>query len=151
MAVAALKSQDDADSGFCPVVRRASLLRMDEPQDIGVQAARLEKLLEERFSARRGTLAQRVARVGRELPRSVRRDLGRVAEAADVSGHPKLSMRIDRARVTAASLRAESYLRNVDAGFRRRGKWLGVAAGLVVNLALGLTLLIVVLRWRGFL
>jgi len=39
----------------------------------------------------------------------------------------------------------------VDAAFIRRGKLPGILAALVVNLFLALALLLVVLRWRGFL
>ncbi len=124
---------------------------MKDRQDIAAQSARLENLLEARLGARRGSLAERTAKLGRTLPRSVRRDIATVAEAAQLSGHPKLSLRIDPDRVSKATRRAERHLRAVDPGYERRGRLLGMLAGLVVNLGLAFVLMLALLKWRGFL
>jgi tetrahydromethanopterin S-methyltransferase subunit G len=122
---------------------------MTETADITACVARLERLLDSRLGLARGPLAQRVAKVGRRVPLSVRRDLGQVAQAAEMVTHPKLGLRVDHAAVLAAGARAEAYLKAIDAADRRRGRLLGMLGALVFNLLLFAVLLVIVLRWRG--
>lgn len=123
---------------------------MSNALDIQTHVARIEALLGSRFGATRGTLAQRVIKVGRLLPRRTRRDLAQVAEAAQMATHPRLALRLDHAAVLAAAERAEAHLRAVDGRDRRRGQILGMLGALVFNLMLLAVILLVVLRWRGF-
>ncbi|SFD93809.1 hypothetical protein [Roseivivax sediminis] len=119
--------------------------------DLTARVARIETLMAERLGLKSGTLRKRATRAGRDLPRGVRRDLGTLAEAAHLSGHPRLRPLIDPARVGAAADRAEAHLRGIDVRDRRIGKALGLAATLAVNLGLLAVLLLVLLRWRGLL
>ena len=123
---------------------------MSETAEIDARVTRLERLLESRFGLAKGPLALRVARVGRRVPRGVRRDLATVAEVAQMVAHPKLALRVDRAEVLAAADRAERHLAAIDVADRRRGRLLGLLAVVVFNLLLVFALLIAVLRWRGF-
>ena len=123
---------------------------MEQAADIVARVARLEGLLESRFGAARGGLARRVAKVGRRVPRSVRRDLNTVVQAAQIATHPKLGLRIDHARVRAAAERAEAHLKAIDVRQRRIGQVLGILGALVFNLLLVVVILLVLLHWRGF-
>ncbi|WP_422828133.1 hypothetical protein [Thalassococcus sp. BH17M4-6] len=106
-------------------------------------------MLESRFGARRGGLARRSGKVGRDLPRAVRHDLDRVSQAEIMLAHPKLALRVDQAAVLAAAERAEAHLTDVDARDRRRGRLLGMLGALVFNLLLLGVILLLLLRWRG--
>ncbi|WP_231582099.1 hypothetical protein [Puniceibacterium sp. IMCC21224] len=124
---------------------------MIEVKDVQRQAKRLEALLAERFGAREGDLSQRLARVGRGLPGSVRRDAGLVAEAARMAGNPKLAHRADPRAVAAAFARAEAQLKRVDVADRRKGRILSVLGTLAFNLLLAAGGLLALLIARGFL
>lgn len=124
---------------------------MDDAGELRKAVLRLEKLLAARFGVETGPLALRAARVGRRLPRGVRRDLALVGEAAQLAGHPRLGVLHDRAAVMAAAERARARLEAEDVADRRKGLVLGVLAGLAFNLMLLVVGLLWLLRWRGFL
>lgn len=115
------------------------------------QTRRLESLLAERFGARDGTLVQRLARVGRDLPGAVQRDVTLVAEAAQMVGNPKLARRLNADQVAAAFARAEAHLKTIDVKDRRKGRLLGLLGSVAFNLLLLGAGLLALLIWRGFL
>ncbi|MCH2094534.1 MAG: hypothetical protein MK160_05380 [Rhodobacteraceae bacterium] len=124
---------------------------MIDASEIDRKVALLETLLGQKFGASRGSLTARVRKAGRRLPRWVRRDVLRVAEAQSaLQGPPKLAVRVDLPRVDRAFRNAERWLKAVDAADRRRGAILGMLGALVFNILVLGVLLVIVLIWRGF-
>ncbi|MBN9888335.1 hypothetical protein [Salipiger abyssi] len=119
--------------------------------EIGGAVARLERLFEEKLSLRRGALEGRAARARRALPRALRGDLEKVAEARHMAGHPRLARMIDRAAVLAAAGRVELHLKRLDIADRRRGRWLALLAAVMLNLLVVFVLVLGLLAWRGYL
>lgn len=119
--------------------------------DATALADRLCTLFADRLHLRRGPLDRRVAQARRMLPKTVRRDAAFVARAARQAGHPKLEAQVDPAALHAAHDRVVAYLEGDDLRERQSLARLRRVAGLVFNLLIVLALVIVVLRWRGFL
>ena len=123
---------------------------MDRKVTIENQAENLRVLLADRLGARRGTLARRVAKAGRLLPTGIRNDISAVAEAEIMTQHPKLGRRIDANFTQPAYARAVAHLKAIDVKDRRKGVILSILGSMAFNLLVVIVLLIVVLRWRGF-
>lgn len=111
--------------------------------------ARLEKLVARKFGAERGTLMQRMRKVGRRVPKSVHADVKTVIEAARIAGHPKRARTIDTNQVTQAYQRALEHLEAVDVKELRKGQLLSITGAVMFNLLALIVIVIVVLRWRG--
>lgn len=122
---------------------------MDRNQTIGAQAQGLRDLLANRLGLRRGTLARRLAKAGRTLPMGVRNDISAVAEAETMTQHPKMARRMDPKVTHAAYERAAAFLQAIDVKDRRKGIALSILGSIAFNILVVITLLIVVLRWRG--
>ena len=98
-------------------------------------ATDLAALLHEKLGIRRGeTVAQKLPLARTLLPRSVHRAARQVADAARLSGHPRLMKQVDAQAVQAAYKLAAGHLRRLDPKERRKGILLGAAVGLAVNL-----------------
>ncbi|QFS81785.1 hypothetical protein FIU97_03255 [Roseivivax sp. THAF40] len=110
----------------------------------------IETLLAQKFGASSGRLNRRAIKVGRRLPRAQRRDLGLLARAQSMAGHPKLSRMIDTRKTERAAERLRDWLGAVDVADRRKGRVLDLLGSLSFNLICLVVLLMVVLRWRGF-
>ena len=106
-------------------------------------------MLAERLSIKRGSLADRLRRAGRRLPGRIRAQGQIVAEAEALSAHPKLARRIDHAAVSRAHAEVRDHLKAIDAGYLRRGAWLGILGSLAFNMLLFGVLALAFLRWRG--
>jgi hypothetical protein len=105
-----------------------------DPQNL---ANELAGLLHAKLGIRRGdTLLQKLPLARALLPRAVQRAARVVAEAAKLSGHPKLMKRVDLPAVVAAHRLVADHLRRVDPKERRKDVLLGVALSLAVNLLL---------------
>ncbi|MDA7426380.1 hypothetical protein [Thalassococcus lentus] len=111
--------------------------------------ARLERMLHKRLGLSRGDLATRTARARGLLPKAVKRDLLTVAEAARLSGNPRIAPQIDGTRVDAAYRRAVAHLYGPDVTAKRSRWRIGVVAGLMTNLAIAMAMVGAVLVWRG--
>ena len=122
---------------------------MIDAQDMAAKVARLEKLLARKFGAETGPLAERLRKVGRDLPKSVRRDVQTVIDAAALAGNPRLSLQGDPRKVAEAFDRAVAHLEAVDVKDRRRGRMLTILGAVMFNLLAVFILLVIVLRWRG--
>ncbi|MCK0149604.1 hypothetical protein MWU54_06195 [Marivita sp. S6314] len=122
---------------------------MERTDTIEAQASSLRSLLAKQVGARRGTLAKRVAKAGRMLPVAVRNDIAAVAEAEQMSRHPKVGRRLDPKTTHAAYERAATFLRAIDVRDRRKGLVLSILGSMAFNILAVVTLLIIVLRWRG--
>lgn len=108
----------------------------------------LQQKLRTRAGARGKSLRTSLRKAGRLLPRPAQQ-AGRVlTEAERWMHHPKLRARVDAARVDAAFAEIAAQLDQLDPADRRKGMLLGIAGGLVVNLILLLTGLIMILYWR---
>ena len=123
---------------------------MQRTDSIETQAQNLRTLLANRLGLRRGSLAQRVAKAGRRLPVAVRNDIAAVADAENMAHHPKLERRMDPKATQAAYERAATFLRAIDVKDRRKGLLLSMLASAAFSILAVVTLLIVVLRWQGF-
>ena len=122
---------------------------MEHVQTIKSNADALRTLMAKRLGLKRGSLSRRVAKAGRRLPSGVLRDIGIVAEAEKMSRNPKLAMRLDPNATKSAYDRAATHLKAIDVMDRRKGIALSVLGSMAFNLLAAMTLLIVVLRWRG--
>ena len=122
---------------------------MEHVQTIKSNADALRTLMAKRLGLKRGSLSRRVAKAGRRLPSGVLRDIGIVAEAEKMSRNPKLAMRLDHNATKSAYDRAATHLKAIDVMDRRKGIALSVLGSMAFNLLAAMTLLIVVLRWRG--
>jgi hypothetical protein len=122
---------------------------MEHVKMIKSNADALRTLMAKRLGLKRGSLSRRVAKAGRRLPSGVIRDIGIVAEAEKMSRNPKLAMRLDPNATKSAYDRAATHLKAIDVMDRRKGIALSVLGSMAFNLLAAMTLLIVVLRWRG--
>ena len=123
---------------------------MKRSDGIETQAEALRTLLGEKFGLKRGSLARRIAKAGRRLPMGVRNDMAAVAEAEQMAQNPKLAIRLDPRKTHAAYERAAAFLQAIDVKDRRKGAVLSILGSLAFNFLVVVTLLIIVLRWRGF-
>lgn len=120
-----------------------------ERDDISAKATELCTLLADKLSLTHGGLEDRLRRAGRRLPARIRAQARIVTEAEALSVHPKLARRIDPDAVGRAFAEVRAHLRAIDAGYLRRGAWLGMLGGLAFNLLLFAVLALAFLRWRG--
>lgn len=123
---------------------------MDRDETIDTQAESLRTLLGQRLGLRRGSLARRVAKAGRRLPAGVRNDIAAVAEAEAMARHPKIGRRMDPKTTHGAYERAATFLQAIDVKDRRKGVALSILGSIAFSILVVVTLLIIVLRWRGF-
>ena len=108
-------------------------------------------LMRSEFKADGDTLSETVTACRRRLPRRLRRDADFLAQIEPLAAHPKLSHQLDHARVTRAHRDLKAHLIRIGA-HRRRGEIALAILGSVAFSLLGVVVLvIVVLRWRGFL
>ncbi|MFP7672624.1 hypothetical protein ACG74X_04610 [Marivita sp. S0852] len=122
---------------------------MDRTNSIEAQVSTLRDLLARQVGARRGSLAKRLATAGRLLPAGVRNDIAAVADAEHMAEHPKIRRRLDPGATQAACDRAATFLRAIDVKDRRKGLVLSILGSVAFNILAVVTLLIIVLRWRG--
>ena len=113
-------------------------------------ADRVAGLMEERLRIRGVGLAEKLRKGGRLLPRRVRVAAEFLAQAAAMAQNAKLLMQIDDGAVAGAYDTCLRHLGGVDAGDRRRGVVVGVAASISFSVLVVVVLLGAVLYWRGF-
>lgn len=122
---------------------------MEHAETIKSNANTLRTLLAKRLGLKRGSLTRRVSKAGRRLPSGVLRDISIVAEAEKMARNPRLAKRLDSNATKSAFDRASAHLKAIDVADRRKGLALSVMGSMAFNLLAAVTLLIVVLRWRG--
>jgi hypothetical protein len=111
---------------------------------------RISGLMEERLAVRGATLADKMRKGGRLLPRKVRLAAERLAKAGTNAQNPKLLLRVDEGAVSKDYDICVRHLTaiNAKAGIRR------LLGSMATSIAFGLLMLgiaaIAVLRWRGF-
>lgn len=97
-----------------------------------------------------GDLSSALTKARRRLPRHVFRQGILLARARPLLDHPKLALTVDGNKLHRAAKDVLSHLRSVDVAERRKDRWLGLLGSMAFSLLAVGTLLIVVLRWRGF-
>lgn len=113
--------------------------------------AEVSDLLADRMKARGEDMAARLRHVRRRLPRRLRAEADRLAEAEEMAGHPRLAQQLDHERLAEAHAVLMRHLAPMGAADRRIGWILSILASVAFNLLLLFALLIAVLIWRGFL
>jgi hypothetical protein len=108
-------------------------------------------LMEQRLLIRGATLADKLRRGGRSLPRGIRAEAALLADAARQAGHPRLLHQIDLGRVTRAHETCLRHLQGLNRAARRRAAIMGTVESIAFRLLAVALLLAAVLYWRGFL
>ena len=110
---------------------------------------RVAALLEERLRVK-GSLAEKLRRAGRRLPRRVREAGAVLVQAQAMAQVPKLLMQIDDEAVADAYDISVRHLNTLNAGGGRRGMLLNMLASVGFSLLVVAGLVLAVLWWRGF-
>lgn len=113
-------------------------------------AGRVAELFEARLNVGGKTLADKLRRGGRRLPRNVRREAAYLAQAAEQSRVPKLLVQIDHARTADAYDACLRYLKPIGAGERRRALAMQVLTGVGAAVFVTGAMVLLILIWRGF-
>ncbi|MCM2561590.1 hypothetical protein M8756_05220 [Lutimaribacter sp. EGI FJ00015] len=121
-----------------------------DSQELARKTAHLNTLLEQKLGLRKGGLAARANRAGRDLPAWVRRNLQQLAEAETMASHPKLARMLDGQALEKAYTAAAAHLADIDPRERRKDRLLGLLGGLAFNMLLFAALVLALLRWQGF-
>lgn len=123
---------------------------MIDTKEFHQRASKLEETLRTKLGLRGKNLSARLRRAGRLLPRRLRTEAGVLTEAEAKLPHPRLARQVDFVRVNKAFQAIEAHLAKIDPKDRRKGKILGWVGGLVFNLLVLIALLVLILRWQGF-
>ncbi len=102
--------------------------------DLREKAEHLARLMGERLDATGEGFEARLAHAGKRLPRHIRAEGERIAEALALAEHPQLSRRIDQRRLKRACKAVERHLLGVDPWARRKAVFLDWLAGLAFAL-----------------
>ena len=113
-------------------------------------ASRVEALLEERLRLKGGTLADKLRRAGRRLPRRVRDAGAALATAVTMMQSPKLMHQVNDETVALAYDICVRHLTTINPAAARQGLILNMAASIAFSLLVVAVLLVAVLYWRGF-
>lgn len=124
---------------------------MSDTHEIAETSADLLLLMKEKLRVRGRTLGAAMHRARHRVPRRIRRALERLAEAEAVSANPRLRLMMDQSALDRAERDLRAYLAEIDPADERKGWYLGILAGLAINLLTLVVLLIAVLLWRGYL
>lgn len=119
--------------------------------DITTGTAEIGALLGERLGARGDTLAQQLTRTGRALPRRLRSEARFLAQAETMAANPRLAPLVDPARFARAQAALRDHLLAINPREARITRLLGTLAVIAFDLLVVAVLLVVLLRWRGFL
>ena len=97
----------------------------------------LAQMMAERLGIRRGeTLAEKLRKGGRLLPRKVRREAEFIAETEARLAVPKFAFQYDAARISRAEKAVRRFLEEVDPADRRKGIVLGILGWIAFNFLL---------------
>ncbi|EBA18063.1 hypothetical protein RSK20926_20032 [Roseobacter sp. SK209-2-6] len=118
-------------------------------QDIFAEIEEVQALLKSHAEAS-GSLTEALKKARRRLPRRIYRQGMRLATALPLLEHPKLRFTLDQAGLVSAAKEVKAHLKEIDLADRRKGRILSVLGSMAFSILAVATLLIVVLRWRGF-
>ncbi len=122
---------------------------MTDGDDIRARIDALRQQLREVHGIRGRTLHQALRRSKLFLPRHVRKEGLRLAEIEPLLGHPKLERMVDFDAARATHQAVARHLKSVDVADLRRGRLLGIAGAIAVNVIVVAVLFVVWLRWTG--
>lgn len=124
---------------------------MIDPNNVNAKAETLKDLLRRKLGLRGATLSGKLARAGRLLPGRMQKAGQVIVSAQRDAAHPKLAMMADPAPVEAAYTELTRYLKEIDPAEQRKTRLLRWLGALVFNLMILAVLLVLLLRWQGFL
>lgn len=107
-------------------------------------------LAKAKFGVRNRSLEKAMKKIGRRVPGWVHKEAGVISEARGLTAHPKLMRQIDVARVDKAFDSITAHLQTVDRRERRIDRILDVLGSLSFNLIVLTALVILFLRWQGY-
>ena len=96
------------------------------------------------------TLEKALSRAARLLPKWAHREGTYLVHAQQFTGHPKLRLMIDDAKVTKAHAILIEHLKTIDPSERRKTKVLGVSGSISFNVLLVVGAFVASLVWRGY-
>jgi hypothetical protein len=111
--------------------------------------AEIDAMVSDKFNTRKGSLAQKLRRAGRRLPRGVAEDVAFLEETQKRTAHPRRRGQVDRKRVDAILNNQRKAFGRVNVArdkSRERINWLGV---LVMNLMMFGVVYFALLKWLG--
>ncbi|MCV2868371.1 hypothetical protein OEW28_06985 [Defluviimonas sp. WL0002] len=114
-------------------------------------ADRVAELMSNRLGIRGRTLADKLRRGGRRLPRRVRKQAEYLSRAVDEAANPALLARMDQERVAAAFDACLRHLQPIGAGQRWYNRLMDFAAQLAFVILVTGLLVLATLVWRGYL
>ena len=109
----------------------------------------LRALLEKRLKLS-GELSESLRRVRRHLPHRLRKAADDLTSAEESFAHPRLAAALEEDQLVKKARRLRAYLAELDLKDRRKGRLLDMAATSAFAVLCVIALLVVVLRWRGF-
>lgn len=112
-------------------------------------ADRVSTLVEQRLGVRGRSLADKLKRAGRRLPKAVREAATYLADAAEMAQNPKLLARLDEAEVARAYDICLRHLNRLNRGERQKTALLRAAASVAFALLVVVTMVVVMIYWRG--
>ena len=114
-------------------------------------ADRVAGLMEQKLRVGGKGLAVKVRKAGRRLPKQVRIAAEALVQATEMAHSARLMHQIDEELVAEAYDICVRYLGGIDLVDRRKGVAAGIAASVAFSLLAVAVLVLVVVRWRGFL
>lgn len=113
-------------------------------------ADRVAALMHDRLRINGQSLSEKLRKGGRMLPRKVRQAATDLAQAAEMSHHPKLLLQLDEEKIAEHYDVCLKHLGQVNAWDKRKGLLLGMTTSILFIFVVVAALLLVALRWRGF-
>ncbi len=109
----------------------------------------LRRLLAEKLGTRGGDLGSQLRRVGRRLPRRVRREAEYLVRAETMARHPRLARLVDPRAVDRAHGRIARHLEGIDPVAIRRNRRKDSVAAFALYVLVTFALVVTLLWWRG--
>lgn len=116
---------------------------------IDAAKAEIDTLVSEKFNSKNGTLAQKLRRAGRRLPRGIAQDVAYLEQTQKRIAHPRRRGQLDVKRIENIVQNQKKSLGRIDVAkdkSRERINWLGV---LVLNLMMFGLVYYALLKWLG--
>ncbi len=122
-----------------------------ESESITKKSARILALLRKKFRIRARSLSIALAKAGPRLPPRIHRKAQLLVEAQRYAANPKLSVTLNENEISEAFREVQMFLLGIDQKDQRIGAILSLLGAIVFNLMMTGVLLVLVLRWRGYL
>lgn len=111
--------------------------------------AEIDALVSDKFNLKAGSLAKKLRRVRRRMPRGLATDVAYLEESRKRTAHPRRRGQVDKKRLESIVQKQRKALDRVDVArdkARERINWLGV---LVINLMMFGVVYYALLKWLG--